>query len=127
MIGGILSLDMIKDKPLKERFFMCMYCAKAQSKFDAKASEIISQRQRELHGFFEDWDENEVSRIKSFNESMKAEIGTYCTLKMLYKSEFDDIEAMETIIDKMAEEIADEMLVKFGWKEKGADNVHTMR
>lgn len=122
MIGGILSLDMIKDKPLKERLFLCMYCAESQAKFDAKASEIIRERQNKLHGFWsDDWDENAVSQIRHFNADMSAEIGTYCTLKMLYESEFDDIDAMEKTIEKLADEMAEDMLVKFGWKEKGEE------
>ena len=108
----------LKKLTLQEKLMVSMLSEKVEVVFASKVTEIVRKRQPKFTDM-DEWDPNEVSTIRSFNENIRAGVQAYCALKRIYESEFDDIEQAEKVIKLAADAYATVMLEEFGWiKEK---------
>lgn len=114
-----------KGKSLQDSFIAEMLNAQITIDFSRKVVEIIRKRQPKF-SHMDEWDPNEVLRIREFNKDIECGVNLFVTLKNLYKKEFNDIEAVESAIKATADIMSDTMLVKFGWvKEECNGTVYT--
>lgn len=112
-----LGEEKYNSSPLSDKLIAEMLDEKAKIKFACEVTEIIRKRQMKINPHMENWDKNEVLRIKDFNSGMETAVHTYVTLKRLFESEFgaEATEKVEKTLDVLAKELSDHALKTCGW------------
>ena len=97
---------------LRDRVMADLISTMTDSKYYCKAIRIMMDR--------EDLDENDEYTLEVFRNRNEEAIACYCVLRRLYKSEWNDWDKVEQVINDLAERLAIRALVSFGWLKEAA-------
>lgn len=115
------NFDDLKEMPLKNRLVMGMMSGYVDFYFAQEVIDIIVKRfEEENKGslFIDDAPQDKKFQVRELQEQKNIGFNSYWSLRMIYETEFDDIEVAEEIAQKMAKETAYNLVTKYGWRKE---------
>ena len=105
----------LKEMNLKERLVMGMISGLIDKYF---AAEVINIIVASYSRFTKEATPEDKSRVDSFLAQQESGFHSYWSLRMIYETEFDDVEKADKIAKDKAKEIASNLVTKYGWRKE---------